>query len=303
MQHHIIVGDDGCAGGADALALGLALADAAPDPSAVVVVTAVGRRAGIYGTDERVAQIATEERLRRSRIMCDDRPDVVFRTVVGRDPARALHHVAAELRAEIIVVGRSHHNVVGALVAGSVAEQTLHEAPCAVAIAPPGMSREQVRIRTVRAAYDGGPEARQALAAAAAVARTAGARLSVVHVADRHRLWFSEDLDPILSVDEIVESNPDVRDLGEGLGTGAVRTRLTDGCVRSELADLDDVDLLVVGRRGLGPLAHALTGSTSSHLARRARSAVLVVPGRPTSGYLGEDRQPAAGTGAAERSA
>jgi nucleotide-binding universal stress UspA family protein len=47
--------------------------------------------------------------------------------------------------------------------------------------------------------------------------------------------------------------------------------------VLAELDD-DDVDLLVCGSRGYGPVRHVLLGGVSSRLVRRAASPVLVIP-------------------------
>jgi nucleotide-binding universal stress UspA family protein len=47
--------------------------------------------------------------------------------------------------------------------------------------------------------------------------------------------------------------------------------------VLAELDD-DDVDLLVCGSRGYGPVRHVLLGGVSSRLVRRGASPVLVVP-------------------------
>ena len=65
--------------------------------------------------------------------------------------------------------------------------------------------------------------------------------------------------------------------------------RLLDGDAQYLLArESEDVDLLVVGSRGYGPLRAVLLGSVSSALVRSARSPLVVVPrsagGEPPQG-------------------
>ncbi len=50
------------------------------------------------------------------------------------------------------------------------------------------------------------------------------------------------------------------------------------GAVLEEAAERDNVDLIVVGRRGLGSLTELLAGSVSQYLVHRASRPVLVIP-------------------------
>ena len=47
----------------------------------------------------------------------------------------------------------------------------------------------------------------------------------------------------------------------------------------------DEVDLLVVGSRGYGPLRRLMFGSTSAHLARTAHCPLLVLPRAAAATY------------------
>lgn len=64
------------------------------------------------------------------------------------------------------------------------------------------------------------------------------------------------------------------------------RTVLLEGSVVESLTALgpDDVDMLVCGSRGYGPVRRVLLGGVSSPLIRRARLPVAVVP-RATTAY------------------
>ncbi|HEV2785206.1 MAG TPA: universal stress protein, partial [Solirubrobacteraceae bacterium] len=58
-----------------------------------------------------------------------------------------------------------------------------------------------------------------------------------------------------------------------------VEDRFVDGPADDVLAtQSEELDLLVVGSRGYGPLGAVLLGGTSSHLAHTARCPLLVTP-------------------------
>ena len=63
---------------------------------------------------------------------------------------------------------------------------------------------------------------------------------------------------------------------------GGVDGRVAVGVPGEELAAFgEELDLLVVGSRGYGPLRRLILGSTSQHLAHSGRCPLLVLP-RPT---------------------
>jgi nucleotide-binding universal stress UspA family protein len=65
---------------------------------------------------------------------------------------------------------------------------------------------------------------------------------------------------------------------------------VVDGYADDELARLsDDVDLLVCGSRGHGPIGAAVLGSVSAGVMRKARCPVLVVPFGAHDGFAALD--------------
>jgi nucleotide-binding universal stress UspA family protein len=127
-----------------------------------------------------------------------------------------------------------------------VGERLLHGAPCAVLIAPSGFAgRERFAIERIGVGYDGKTEAGHAREVAASLATELGADLETITVrGDRED---SEPADPHDAAAALVE-----------------RSR--------------ELDLLVVGSRGYGPVRHALLGSVTSKLMESAACPVLVVP-------------------------
>lgn len=58
-----------------------------------------------------------------------------FDVLVG-DPAKQIVHRAEEWQAELIVVGHPGHGLFSRVILGSVAQQVINRAPCAVLISP-----------------------------------------------------------------------------------------------------------------------------------------------------------------------
>jgi nucleotide-binding universal stress UspA family protein len=128
--------------------------------------------------------------------------------------------------------------------AGPIAVAALHHAPCPVLIA-----RTALPWRSVGVGFDGSAESLHAREVADAIARAAGARLIPLTVVR----------------DGTAESDDGVEAL-TGKPAHALAQRAAD------------LDLLVVGSRGWGPVRRLLLGSTSEQVVREAPSSVLVVP-------------------------
>jgi nucleotide-binding universal stress UspA family protein len=160
---------------------------------------------------------------------------------------------------------------------GTVAARLLHGAPCGVLVAPRGWSdREHSGIGVIGVGYDGGGESKIALAHAEELAKTTGAKLKVITIAP----YFGVDahLGPIVAMRQMWGKTLDegVHAVSSEVATERV---LRQGKEASELGLAGaDVDLLVVGSRGYGPLRRALAGSVSIELVRKAPCPVLVVP-------------------------
>jgi nucleotide-binding universal stress UspA family protein len=212
--------------------------------------------------------------------------------------ARGLHDLAEHEQADLIVVGSCHRGRVGRVLAGSVGERLLQGAPCAVAIAPRGFAdREVESVGVVGVGYDGSPESKAALAGAAELARAAGASVRIVSLVKPPERLLGEERpvpagewaylatirrDLETAVDEaLAEFPPDVE----------VSAEVITGPTES-LGEREDVDLLVIGSRGYGPMRRALLGSTSMPLVRHANYP-LIVFARGASAPRG-DGEPAA---------
>jgi nucleotide-binding universal stress UspA family protein len=252
----IVAGVDRRQGGRDALALAALLRRVGGAELTALYVYPFDRTVHVDDADaveavlhdELVAEL--EQELAQAGVSA--RPVVVSDAL----PARALQAFAERDGADVVVVGAPHRAGADRVLGGDVAAGTLRGAPCAVAVAPPGFAEADPTLTTVGVGYDGSPEAREALRLAERVAGAAGAELTVVSVAPA----------------------PVAEHEAAALAAGAA-FEAVDGRPAAELTRRSaDLDLLVVGSRGHGPVRRLLLGSTSTRLVREARCPVLVVP-------------------------
>jgi nucleotide-binding universal stress UspA family protein len=250
MFDTIVVGVDGREGGRAALALAGALQRALG--SEVVAVTA-------YPQDrEHPEQVLAEE---TSGAAVDARK----LAVPDSSPARALHHVAEREHAGLIIVGSDHQGPVRRVLAGGVTNGTLHGAPCAVAVAPIALAGTAPALRTIGVGYDGSPEAAKALDLAVSLSCATRAELELMCVLAAPATP-GEQADAVLS------------EAARGIGEQA-RTWTAEGVPDVELArHSSQLDLLVVGSRGYGPLKRLMLGSTTVQLVRSSSCPVIVLP-------------------------
>ncbi|WP_210493182.1 universal stress protein [Patulibacter sp. SYSU D01012] len=284
MSTHLVVGHDGGAGGADALALALHLSDLlGPEPARLTVAsvypTAVGTlRLGVPTDYDAALREDAEERLAPARAALAGRDDVELLAVPGGSPARALHELARERGATAIVVGRSHTTAVSRPFIGSVTEQTLHAAPCPVAVAPRGYAEAAPAAGVVAVAYDGSPDARHALGTAAGMARGTGRTVRIVEVVERVPLAVGSIVDPYPFAAVRAEAHGELAQAVELAGDVPTDPCLLEGPTTEVLGAIDDVELLVLGSRGFGPVERVLLGSVSTRVARHAAAPLLVLP-------------------------
>jgi nucleotide-binding universal stress UspA family protein len=226
---------------------------------------------------------------------------VQSRSIVDVSVPHALHDFARKQGSGLIVVGSTKRSRAGRVLPGSTAERVLHGAECAVALAPKGYRRRP--IETVAVGFVDTPEGRAALAAAHELARRAGARLRAVAV-----LHPSGGLDAALA-----EGTPPQRaHILEGHHRTAIETALAKAVaalppgveVRPEI-HVDDpadvllrisaqVDMLVCGSRGYGPIRSILLGGVSRRVIDGARCPVLVLPRgieRPLGDLVGPTKE------------
>jgi nucleotide-binding universal stress UspA family protein len=281
----VIVGVDASQHARDALALGQALSERR---GRLVIVYAhpFGELSSLLsaGDEERLVREAAESVARQAHEVLDAATQREMRIVGGRSPAAVLHQLAVETEAGLIVVGSSERSGLGEVLAGSVAEALLTGAPVPVAVAPGGYaSPTRPTLGLIGSGYDGSPEARHALRYADELAACLAARLQIIGV--HQPLGFGGV--PVSGAFGYQSANAAMRealqaDLDEArdlLASGPATTLLLDGPAAATLiARSGELDLLVAGSRGYGPVRRVLVGSVSRALVREASCPIIVVP-------------------------
>jgi nucleotide-binding universal stress UspA family protein len=159
----------------------------------------------------------------------------------------------------LMVVGCHHRGHLAGMWAGSATEWLLVHPPAPVLVA-----RHGYRTRTVAICVDGSPHALRAIEAFGSCPWAAGVELSLVSVEDGHT-----DVEQALRVAQAA--------LPKGLR--AARAESLSGPPKRVLADFArdrEVDLVVLGTRGLTGLARLRAGSTVSALLKDTTANLLI---------------------------
>jgi nucleotide-binding universal stress UspA family protein len=295
----IIVGVDGTERSRDALALADLLATAAGARLLIAHVHPYGQLEGLLsgGEYETLVRKVAESTAAAVRELLGDQPAHDMRLVAARSPAAGLQDFARREGGSLIVLGSSHRSSVGRVLPGGVGQRLLAGAPVPVALAPLGYADRERRLDVIGSAFDGSDESQRALEWAAGRARQAGAALRVVAVHEPMAFsnvptgaFSGESANRALRRTLRERLDEAVAELGGGVPTEAV---LADGGAVQELERAaEQLDLLVVGSRGYGPLRAVLLGSVSGQLINGAPAPIVVVPrgasaGAPQAGRTG----------------
>jgi nucleotide-binding universal stress UspA family protein len=277
----IVLGFDSSDQAADALALAKAFRDAVDGE---VIVVSVEDLEPYFSETPIWQQQADAHRARDFANAAEVLGEGGFarRTAIGSVP-RALNVVAEDEAADVIVVGSTHRGAIGRVMPGAVGDRLLAGAPCAVAIAPVGY-REHAHppVSRIGVAYDGEPEAVGALQAASDLARVFDAELRVVAVVPTLDLELPGRIGPTEAgyrdalrahfnalLARALEAVPD------DLEAASV---LLEGTPARELANAGvELDLLVMGSRGYGPVRRTLLGGVARDVVTLAPCPVLVL--------------------------
>jgi nucleotide-binding universal stress UspA family protein len=234
--------------------------------------------------------------------------DVSATTLVhhARSAPAGLIEVAEQHDASLIAVGSSTAGPLGQVTLGSVNDSLLHSSPIPVALATRGYRcKPATGVTRATAAFNGTPEGRELVVAAAGVAARFGVSLRVASFAVQARPPYTsgvgreaagsvrtEWLDAIrvaaTEALEHVEQLPLVpRDLDAVVGFGETwEDALED-------VEWEDGDVLVVGSSSAGRLARVFIGSRATKIVRHSPVPVIVVP-RGAAEELAEEAETAA---------
>ncbi len=212
------------------------------------------------------------------------------RSAIDRDlsSARGIKRVLEREHRQLVVCGSSRHGAEGRVSIGVTSRQLLGQVPCALAIAPRGLSaRKPLSFTRIGVGFDGEPEARTALSMAATIAAGCGAELIVRGVIDDRvpkltwpNLWIKPFMESWnAAMDAEVTALRQAAERAAAELPVPVRVEIDRAVPSVSLRELSlTTDLLVVGSRRWGVVARILLGGTGEALAHGAHCSLLVVP-------------------------
>ena len=292
MASRVVIGYDGSDAGEDAVAFGLTWCRSTGDVPVVATVYPEEHPLGAGHVD---AEWATYVREQAESIQDKARNSVgdqaLYRNVASTSAAHGLADLAEDVEAVAVIVGTSPETALSRALMGSSTERLLHGATVPVTVVPAGW-RESApeRISSIGVAYIDTRDAREALRTAVRIAQRIPAKLTLYSVVGRSAERFSY---LVGRTDEQAFLDMARDSFGKAMDFAAAgippelepETVLLEGEIVEALAALgtDDVDVLVCGSRGYGPVRRVLLGGVSSQLIRRAQLPVAVVPRAATA--------------------
>jgi nucleotide-binding universal stress UspA family protein len=274
MFINVLIGVDGRQGGRDAIALARQLAAREAALTLGHVCTPILGRGAVEALEWQRAE--AQKLLEHERKLA-----AVDAHLAVRDPFPAgpgLHQLAERQQADLLVVGSTRHTLVGRALMGDDCRAALNGAPCAIAIAPRGYALSPHRLRRVGVGYEASPGSEHALAAARELARRDGGAVRLLWVVSPQDVHEEKSVPPDRpsAIDELIDRHAE-----RLAGMQDVHGVVTYGGPRQELAQFGkDLDLLIIGSRGYGPVGRLVHGSVSRYLVGHATCPLLVLPRR-----------------------
>lgn len=218
-----------------------------------------------------------------------ERSDVIKRRGVSVDvsversvsASEAIVDKAAATKADVIVMGTHGRTGFGKLLLGSVAEQVVQHAPCDVVTVGKDatVAESEAGFSPILVPVDFTDYSEKAIVRADKLAGADG-RLILQHVvtAPLHPSFYAGGATRMFQVDPELPDR--IREQLKGLYEGAGELVVTEGNAAEEIlkaADSHEVQMIVMGTRGLSGLDHVLLGSVTERVIRQAKVPVFAV--------------------------
>lgn len=275
MFENVLVGVDGKPNGRDAIALARQLS--AADAQLTLAHVHSGELNPLNAVQR---ELLREDREKSAELLEQERAatgvTAELRSVAALHAGAGLHHQAERQLADLLVVGSCSRGAFGRAMLGDHTRDALNGAPCAVAVAARGYAEKPQPIQVIGVAYNDSPESNSALEFAKALAQSNGATVKALEVVSIPSVAYTGIMPPAIgeSIDVMLS-----RATTRMSALPDVEGKAIYGLPGEELATFSQqVDLLIVGSRGYGPMKRLMLGSTSQHLARHARCSLLALP-------------------------
>lgn len=203
-------------------------------------------------------------------------------------PGEEIVRFAAENRTDLIVAGTHGRGGLSHLIMGSIAEDVMRDAGCPVLVArtAPSDTDEVMPYLKILAPVDFSPDSKKALRYAVALAQLFDAHLQVLHVVDMPvypaHYSVNVDLAEQFNQDFTSQSLQEMERLLDGFESRPRRyqTHVLTGRPYHEIvtfAQANEIDLIVMGTRGLSRLQDFFLGGNTARVIRHASCPVLAV--------------------------
>jgi nucleotide-binding universal stress UspA family protein len=192
--------------------------------------------------------------------------------VTHEDPAEFVLQFVKDNKYDLVVIGNRAETQSERHSLGSVTEKVARHAECPVLIV-----KEKLNVAKILTAVDGSTYAEKALDYAVQLAKNYRADLALVHVEEDKlvRIGGPQVVDCVGTVGECILKDASTK--VQGVTFDSVLEYGSPAEVIIKVAKKADVDIIVVGSRGLSSVRRYLLGSVSDDISIHARSSVLIV--------------------------
>lgn len=197
---------------------------------------------------------------------------IAAKLVTHEDPAEFVLEFIKDEKFDLVVIGNRAETQSERHSLGSVTEKVARHAECPVLIV-----KEKLNVVKILTAVDGSKYADKALDYAIQLAKHYSADLALVHVEEDKlvRIGGPQVVDCLGTVGECILKDASTK--VQGVSFNSMLEYGSPAEVIIKVAKKADVDIIVVGSRGLSSVRRYLLGSVSDDISIHARSSVLIV--------------------------
>jgi nucleotide-binding universal stress UspA family protein len=272
FQRMMIVGFDGTDTGVDGLLLSLGSAKAFGSQITVVYVYDKELSATSPEAERELAEHA-DAVLAGARESVSQALAVTFCALPASSPAHGLHDLARIEGTDMIVLGSRRLGPRTKLALGTVSENVMRAAACAVAVAPRGYHRDDGYVpQRIAVGWIPTTEGEHALDVACRIARATGGGVGVVATTSASGTVAGLKTRAHHAVERVVAALGGEVEVAVWARVG----RAAEELVKSS----DNMDLVVLGSRGYAPPRTMLLGSVSSQVVPEAQCPVMILAAR-----------------------
>jgi len=198
--------------------------------------------------------------------------EVDARLITFEDPAEFILQLVKDEGYDLVVIGNRAESQYPRYSLGSVTEKVARHAECTVFIVKKKMLLDKILV-----AVDGSKHADRAVEYAVQLAKKYRVNLALLHVEDDNliRIGGPQVLDCIGTVGESILENASTKIRGVAFAKFMKYGNPAETIIK--MAKKGNVDLIVVGSRGLSSVKRFLLGSVSDDISMHSRSSVLIV--------------------------